>query len=650
MKQMYIGAAYYPELWDEAEIDRDIEQMKAHGMNVMRIGEFAWSKMEPREGEFDMSLFRRVMDKLYENGIYTILCTPSCTPPRWLFDKYPDALRVICNGTYSFERQEVHSRCHPCKTSPDVREKNRIIARVMAKELGHHPGLIGWQIDNELFVAWEGCFCDRCVAHFRERLKKKFGTIDALNAAWHMDRWSLEYASFDKVLPPRCGRWDHPSLMIEWVQFQNDLLFSYAADQADAIREYSDAPIGTDMMTNNLVSYEKMNERLDIIQYNHYESKEDLWKTPFAYGFLRTLKDRPFWVTETMVGWNGSVGAWNGKRPEGACYMNTVAPVAFGGEMNMYWLFRAHPAGHELGHGAVLSSAGRPYRISQEIKWASDDLAKCSDFLSGSRANSRIALHYSSNSYNAFRFEPLRENMDYRSTLIDQFYSKLRHHNPDLIDTGHTLDGYDVVISPFLAYAQENGLKERILAWVEKGGRWIVGPMTDILDENSVKYTTAPFSFLEEAAGVYTKYQNPLPCDDLAAKWTDGSACGVSFYADAFEAKDAEVLATYTDCEFDGLAAITRRKLGKGEIILLGAVPDKEALLRLIGIPAVAPASNNVSLVRRHGKENGIIALEMEHKAGYVELDKPYYDILGERTVSGRVELKPYEALFLKEI
>ncbi|MBQ9121369.1 MAG: beta-galactosidase trimerization domain-containing protein, partial [Clostridia bacterium] len=298
----------------------------------------------------------------------------------------------------------------------------------------------------------------------------------------------------------------------------------------------------------------------------------------------------------------------------------------------------------------VLSSAGRPYRISEEIKWASDDLAKCSDFLNGSRANSRIALHYSSNSFNVFRFAPIRENLDYRSTLIDEFYSKLRHHNPDVIDTGHTLDGYDVVISPFLAYAQENNLKERVLAWVEQGGRWIVGPMTDIMDENAAKYTTAPFSYLEEAAGVYTKYQNPLPCEDLAAKWADGSACGVSFYADAFEVKDAEVLATYTDCEFDGLAAITRRKVGKGEIILLGAVPDKEALLRLIGKAPVAVASDNVSLVQRHGEENGIIALEMEHKDGYVELNKPYYDILGERTVSGRVELKPYQALFLREI
>lgn len=649
MSKIYIGAAYYPELWSPAEIDRDIEQMKAHGMNVMRIGEFAWSRMERHEGEFDMSFFRHVMDKLYENGIDTILCTPTCTPPRWLFEKYPDAKRVICNGVRN-ERLDIHARCHPCKSNLDVREKNRQIVREMAKELGHHPGLIGWQIDNELFACDDGCFCDNCIRLFREMLKEKYGTTDELNAAWHMDRWSLEYDFFDQVNPPRPGRWEHPSLQVEWLRFQNNLVISYAEDQAAVIREYSDAPIGTDMMTNNQLSYEKINQKLDIIQYNHYEKPADLWKTPFAYGFMRALKDRPFWVTETMVGWNGNIGAWNGQRYKGACYMNTVAPIAFGGEMNMYWHFRAHPAGHELGHGAVLNSAGRPFRVSEEIRWASDDLAKCADLLTNSKANSKIALHYASTSVTLLRYAPLRENIVYRAELMEKFYSKLRHHNPDLIDTGHSLDGYDVLLSPMVANATEKGLKERILTWVENGGRWIVGPMTDIMNENAVKYTETPYSYLEEAAGVYTKYQHPQPVGDAVGKWTDGGTFGLSFWQDAYEATDAEVLATYEGGEFDGLAAITRRKVGKGEIILLGTVPDKEALIRLIGKAPVAIASENISLVSRHGKENGIIALEMEHKEGYIQLDKEYYDILGEKVVSGRVEIAPYTALFLKEL
>ena len=103
----YVGAAYYPELWDKAEIDKDIKVMKEYGLNCMRIGEFAWSSMEKEDGVFDFSLFGYVVDKLYENGIYTVMCTPSCTPPRWFFRKYPDALRTITNN--NLREKQLHN-------------------------------------------------------------------------------------------------------------------------------------------------------------------------------------------------------------------------------------------------------------------------------------------------------------------------------------------------------------------------------------------------------------------------------------------------------------------------------------------------------------------------------------------------------------
>ena len=97
MDKVYVGAAYYPELWDLSEVDKDIERMHAAGVNVARIGEFAWSRMEPKEGEFDFSWLHEVVDKLYAAGIDSILCTPSCTPPRWLFKKYPETIIVDSN-------------------------------------------------------------------------------------------------------------------------------------------------------------------------------------------------------------------------------------------------------------------------------------------------------------------------------------------------------------------------------------------------------------------------------------------------------------------------------------------------------------------------------------------------------------------------
>jgi beta-galactosidase GanA len=206
-----------------------------------------------------------------------------------------------------------------------------------------------------------------------------------------------------------------------------------------------------------------------------------------------------------------------------------------------------------------------------------------------------------------------------------------------------------------LANATECGFKERVTEWIKNGGTWIVGPLSDIMTDNASKYTEAPFSFLEELGGVYTKYN--IPFDTQVDKLVkthfvdNGQEIKTSLNYDAFETVDSEALAVYSGGEdFDGLAAITRRKVGKGQIIILGTGVDGDALLKLIDRAPIAVASENIELIERSGKECGIIALELQNKEGFIELTKEYYDILNEKTVSGRVEVKPFEALFLKEI
>ena len=653
----YFGAAYYPELWDKSEIDKDIKVMKEYGLNCMRVGEFAWSAMEKTEGVYDFSLFKYVADKLYENGIYTIMCTPSCTPPRWFFKKYPDALRTVASNN-SREKQLHRGRVHVCKSNRDARRLNYKMAEEMAKAFADHPGVIGWQIDNELYPYDDGCYCPDCVKGFREYLKKKYVTIEGLNKAWGMYRWSLDYTDFDEVEPPHTWQWENPSRFVDWGHFQCELIYSFAEEQAEAIRKHSKAPIGTDMMMNNYLSYRDMNKKLDVIQFNHYENKKDMYRNMFSFDFLRNVKKRPFWVTETMVGWNGGYCAGDDYHHIDSCYMNTISPICKGGEMNLFWLFRAHPNGHELGHGSVISTSGRPYSVSQGIKKAVDHVAKAKDFLENTKIDAKIALTYSTTAVKTFKHAPLNEgrlDLHYRSVLIDRFYTPFKHYNVDVIETDACLDGYDVLLSPMLSNATECGFKERVTEWIKNGGTWIVGPLSDIMTEHASKYTEAPFSFLEELGGVYAKYNIPFDHEVdgiVKAEFTDnGQSIKTSLNYDAFETVDSEALAVYTCGEdFEGLAAITRRKIGKGQIIILGTGVDADALRRLVNRAPIAEASENVYLTERTGKENGIIALEIENKAGYIDLTSEYFDIINEKTVSGRIEMKPYEALFLKKL
>ena len=458
----------------------------------------------------------------------------------------------------------------------------------------------------------------------------------------------MEYASFESVQPPYPNQWRHPSLRKAWWDFQCGQIKSYVEEQADILHGYGCKNVGTDMMQNNYLSYYDLNEKLDVVQFNHYNTADDLPFTAFSYDFLRCVKDKPFWVTETQVGWNGSEYADSGYRPEGNCYANTFLPIAKGAEMNLYWLFRAHPNGHELAHGALFSTVGRSYRVSQEVKKAVDNSAKCCKSLTNSKINSIIALHYSSQATNCFSSAPLIKGFNYRDTLVKKYYSALNHYNVDVIDAPHRLDGYEVLLSPFLAVIDEE-LKKRVTDWVENGGVWIVGPMADVMDETVTKFTHAPFGFLEELAGVYTKYQKPLDSGAFKAKWADGTECGVSMCYDAFECNGGtESLANYDGGEFDGLSVITRRKVGKGAVILVGSVISHGDILRLIGKKPIAEASGNIILTER---ENGVVcAVETQNATGYVTLNGKYKDLISGENIAGKTNIEPYGVLVLKPL
>jgi len=646
MDTLFLGAAYYPEMWNENEVDKDIARCKALGINTLRMGEFAWGKMEPKEGEFDFSWLLRVVDQLYGAQVYTVMCTPTATPPRWLLNKYPETRMVL----YDLKRADVSSRCHTCKTSPVMREKNRVITTQMAKVFSHHPGIIGWQLDNEIYPYSEGCYCEQCKAAFRGYLKARFGTTEKLNKAWGMTRWSLSYDSFEDVQPPYPGQWRHPSLRKAWRDFHYSQIKSYLEEQADILHQYGCKNVGTDMMQHNSMSYYQINGKLDVVQYNHYNPAGELGDTAFGYDFLRCVKDKPFWVTETQVGWNGSEFADCGYRPVGNCYANTWLPFAKGAQMNLYWLFRTHPNGHELAHGALFSPAGRAYRVSEEVRKACGELKQCEGFLTGTQIQSKIALHYGSTAHNVYDCAPLLKDFNYRSTLIRKFYDAFRHYNIDVIDTPHSLNGYAVILTPFLATVDEGSLKQRIIEWVKQGGTWIVGPMSDMMDADVSRYTDAPYSFLEDLAGVYVKYQKPVANDVFRARWATGEECGLGMCYDAYECDEGtESLASYTEGEFAPYSVITQRKVGRGRVILLGSVPSHEDLRRLAGQTPIAEASGNVILTRRTGEAEGIIAVEVENKPGYVVLDGGFTDLITGRKLSGKTPIAPYEVLVLQK-
>jgi beta-galactosidase GanA len=636
-------------------VEDDIRLMLDAGLNVARIGEFAWSSIEPEEGRFELEWLRRVVDKLGEAGIATIMCTPTCTPPAWLTGNYPEVLAVGPNGV----RTQHGARRHVCPNNPVYREHCARITTRLGESFGHDDRVIGWQIDNEVNV-WEGrgCFCDVCVARFRESLQRSFETVDALNAAWGTALWSQTYQSFSQVPPPRPDVWHHPSLLAAWAMFQNASVTDYVALQAAILHKTVVQPVGTDMMPTLEIGYEPVHRHLDLVQYNHYDTMDNLWRQVFWMDYVRPLKKAPFWNTETATCWNGGVTA-NGYKDPGFCRANSWLPISLGGEANLYWLWRSHWSGQELMHGAVVSSCGRPLHMIDEVREVSRGFRACASFLNGTRpAPTGLAMHVSTLACTQFRYQSMVQGFDYLDYMIDRVYRSMMdaHLRADIIDPAASLDPYRVVFSPFLPTLDESGLRQRLHRWIENGGTWIVGPLSDVRTLDGTKPTHAPFVCLEEWAGVRCKFEVPGNPRDFTLAWHDGGRSTGSLWYSGFETANAEILATYADGPLEGLAALTETSVGEGRIVLLGTLlrpQDLQGLLLRLSaqcdIRPAAEATPNVLVVPRKGEAGeGVMLVELHNQRGTVTLQGPAKDLLTGKTYSNTVEVGPYEVMVLQ--
>lgn len=650
----YLGVAYYPEDWPDAELDRDIARMKALGLRVARIGEFAWHRMEPRPGEFDFSYFERVIDRLAAAGIATILGTPTATPPVWFGKMFPDAFVESESG----RRTSHGGRRHFCSNNPHYNEYSLRIVKKMAQAFGENPNVIGWQIDNEIYMHGSGCFCPECVARFRESLRAQYGTIDALNEAWNLNLFSQWYDDFSDIPAPR-DAWHNPHLIYAWRTFQQDSHIAFVHRQADILHAHTSAPIGTDTMPFGGMNYRRLAEKMDIMQFNHYNTPENLFACAFWFDYLRTLKERPFWNTETATCWNGSAAITQSIKPEGYCRANSMLPIALGGEANLYWLWRTHWAGHELVHGAVIDSSGRDMLTTGEVAETARMLDRCADFIHGTKVKTELAIHFTANGSNMHATQPVVQGWNYEDSILNAFYRPLIQMGlrPDVIDAGAEPGAYRLIFTPMLMSLDEENLAARMADWVRAGGTWVVGPLTDVRNADGTRYRDRGYGMLEALTGAQLRYFAPDTENRIQAEWEDGTAFHGGTWFEMLDCGNNESLAhvTHGHSAIEGLSVLARARVGKGCVILLGTVPDAAAIKK---IAQIACAESGVSIPEVEGEiivsprsgeaGEGIMLVETAGKPGKIALDAPMRDLLREETVSGTIALEPYAVRILK--
>ncbi len=653
MNKIYLGANYYPEDWDEQYVDEDIRKMKECGFNVVRIGEFAWKKDEPQEGVFDFSWLHRVVEKMRDAGISVIMGTPTATPPNWLYRKYPDMATLSPSGI----RTSHGGRRHCCSCHPEYLRYSAIIVEKLAQEFGNDPAIIGWQIDNEIYPWEPGCTCQYCQDAFHAHLAEKYDSVEEINRAWNLNLFSQAYDHIDDI-PVPFNTWHNPHIQMEWNLSQGKNHARFVHMQSEILKKYTSAPIGTDTMPVNGINYRELNDPMDVAQFNHYST--NLFSVAMWMDYMKHFSKIPFWNTETQPCWNGSTAQGHPLMPEGFIYMNTWLPIMLGGGANLYWLWRTHWAGHELMHGAILDTSGRFTYANEEIRRASSEFAKLGELLLSSPPVSDTAIHFSSLNWNIRKSQSINDAVSGDAGIIEEFYTRLNSVgiHPDVIDVAEDMDRYKLIFSPTAYTLEESDFRSRITRWVENGGVWVVGPLSDIRTSIGTKYKNSPYGFLEDLCNIHLDYILPDDRGQITLTNELGESVKANRSYELFADGNFKPLLTVTG----GHSALLGKhcalscRIGKGQIILLGTFPEKNEMARLIRKAAtmsgatIHNASDGIMITRRSdGSQEYNIAASVNGATGEYRFDGKYRDLITDQIHENSISLAPYQVAVLEK-
>ncbi len=601
------GGDYNPEQWlDRPDIlEEDLRLMKKAGINSASVGIFSWSVLEPKEREFHFEWLGKIIDRLYENGIYTVLATPSGARPAWLDKKYPEAMRVNRMG----QREHHGGRHNHCMSSPVYREKVAVMDRKLAEAFGSHPGVIMYHISNEFSGE---CYCEHCIKRFRTYLAEKYDhDIEKLNRAWWTTFWSHRYNDFEQIEPPFIhGETSVMGLNLEWKRFTTWNTNDFMKAEAAVLHSVTPGiPVTANLMRMfGGLDYRKMAPDMDVVSWDNYPIFHNDWETladtayetAFQHALMRSLKrDVPFMMMESAPGLVNWQNVNKLKRP-GIHRLACLQAVACGSDSVQYFQWRKGRGSYEQFHGAVVDHLGTDdTRVFKEVAEVGELLKKIAP-VAGTLVRTKAAMLFDWD--NRWAIEDMkalgRETKKYEETCIGIWKEFFRLGvDMDIVGSDEDLDRYDLVVAPML-YMLQPHTAANLRTFVERGGQLLASYLTGYVDSDQLCYLGGfPGDGLKDLFGIVSEEIDSLyPTDRNAIVLTDESlqkkavsgesagekeSCGdweVVEYAEVLRVQDAQVLGTYGEDFYQGSAAITCKNHGKGNAWYVAARTDAPAM------------------------------------------------------------------------
>lgn len=665
----YHGGDYNPDQWmDTPEIwQEDMRLAALARVNVMSVGIFSWSALEPKEGLFDFSWLDRVMDMLAENGLYAVLATPSGARPAWLSARYPEVLRVGENRV-----RNLHGGRHNhCYTSPVYREKVRLINTKLAQRYGAHKSLLVWHVSNEYGGE---CHCDLCQDAFRAWLRARYREdLDALNRAWWTRFWSHTFSDWSQIESPAPhGERNVHGLTLDWKRFVTDQTVDFLRHEIAPLREHAPGiPVTTNLMgTYPVLNYWRLAPELDVVSWDSYPAwhgVEPDWvlgsRVAFLHDLNRSLKGgQPFMLMESTPSMTNWQLVSKLKRP-GMHILSSLQAVAHGSDTVQYFQWRKSRGSSEKFHGAVIDHAGHENtRVFHDVAEVGRILERLDPVL-GMSVPAEVAIVYDWE--NRWAIEdaqgPRRHGRDYEPTCQAHHRQFWRLGIPvDVIDMEQDLSRYKLVIAPML-YMVRPGVAERIERFVENGGVFVTTYWSGIADEHDLCFLggfPGPLRrvtgiWAEEIDALYDHESNSLVMNadhplGMAGSYKCHTLC------DLIHAETADVLARYGDDFYAGRPALTVNACGRGLAYYIAARTEDRfladfyaALARDAGLHRALPAElpeGVTASVRTDGETDCVFVQNFTPLRQLVHLPAGhgYHDMLGAATVGDTLLLEAY--------
>lgn len=571
---MKLGVAYYPEHWPEERWPEDLRLMKEANFSIIRLADFAWSKMEPSEGNFDFSWLDKVISMIEEAGLKVILCTPTAAPPAWLIQKYPEILPMD-RRKY---RMEFGTRMHRCLSNIDFRRHSRLITEAMARHYQHHPAVFAWQLDNES----EGnlCYCPVCAQKFHQWLAQKYKTLENLNKSWGTVFWSQDYTSWEQIPLPwesKCGIVHNPSLQLDFQRFATATTVSFLIEQKDIIRNLGPHWIITHDFRGlqNDIDCSKVAPVIDVVSYNNYPFYDGEQNAALTHDFHYGQKQQPFWITEQQVGITGWETMFRNPEP-GLVRLWVWQAVAHGADLISFFRWRSCRFGTEQFWHGILDHSGQSNRRYREIAKLGDELKRIDTNIAPTRPQKKVAIIQSFEQNWAFAIQPQINDEGF------QCWPQVRRIFDGLYELGMAVDiipeendwsRYRVLIFPSW-YLVDEAFAEKIERYVHSGGTVLFHPRSGVKDLNNVCHNIPLPGPLSKVLGVEIEDYEPLSATFTNTVKFDGEEFSNNLWAEVIVLKGAKPVAVHGKRYYCGGPAVTVNHFGSGRAYYMGCLPE----------------------------------------------------------------------------